>query len=227
MRRILTIVVLALVFAMPVQAQTPEATVDQTSMSGNAWEFVPEGEPGEVSIVAWAGPHSQLGEISVLVRNNSGETISNIEVKSEFRDMSGKLLGVGDVSSFEPNIVEPGGIAFGLSMGGKVSDQNADVNLRLTYDVDTNFVIGQNLEFIQSEWSGDRILGEFRNPTEKPMSVIHLSYACFDENGELINVGWGSANGDLGPGETTTFQAADDGPDSSQCERYLITGNGF
>lgn len=228
--RLVVMMFAAIIFPIGIAAQpasTPEAGNQQTSISGDAWLLVPEGEPGKVSIVAFTGPDSDLGEVSVLIRNNSNDTISNIGVKSEFRDGSGKLIGVGDVSVFEPNIVEPGGIAFGLTMGGMVSDPSIDVDLKLSYDKGEGMVIGKNLEFVYSEWTGDRIIGEFINPTSAPMSVIHLSYACFTADGEFMGVKWGSANGDLLPGETTTFQVADSDRDTSMCEHHLVTGNGF
>lgn len=230
--RAFLILLVAMMIPIAVSAQavsTPEATSTQTSVSGNAFEILEEGDPDTVAIIAYSPPNDRTDTIGVVVRNNTDDTVSDIEAVAEIRGADGKLVAVADLSEFRTVNLHPGEVALGLIMGSKVNDPTLDITFKVTFETGTSdgWLTSYDLEFIYTEWTGDRILGEFTNPSDEPMENIYLSHACFNDQGDLLGVEWGSAHGMLEPGESKAFQIGDYDPNMSACAYHLVSGHGY
>ena len=77
------------------------------------------------------------------------------------------------------------------------------------------------------------VIGILRNPHAMTIGqpVVYVNIACFDESGQLLDVGYGQANKTaVDPDATTPFEhvlpnmAA--ALETETCPRYLVTGNG-
>lgn len=210
-------------------ASTPEAENDQLSVSGNAFELLEEGEEDTVAIVAFSPPNERSDSIGAIVRNNTDGVVSDINVVAEIRDADGKLVAVADMSEFRIVNLYPGEVAVGLVLGSNINDPSLDITFKVTFEdgEDDSWLTKYDLEFLYTEWTGDRILGEFVNPSEETMDNIYLSHACFNDQGDLLGVEWGSAHGLLDPGETRAFQVGDYDPNMTNCTHHLVSGHGY
>lgn len=226
MRHFRYIALIAIAFLIPSMgfAQTPEATSDQTTATGTALDMLPPGDPDTVSVVAAVVDGD--GDFWVVVRNNTEGMVTEIELKVTVRDEAGKLVAVGNSSEVRIANLDQGEIAIGRIGGADLSQplEGLEVEFDVTWEDGENddFFPKYDLEFLEATWSGDRILGEFRNPSNVLMGNVYLAYACFDSEGNITSAGWGSAHGKLSPGDSTAFQIGR----VNECEHFVVSGYG-
>lgn len=75
-------------------------------------EALPAGEAGEVSVVAISRSEENT-TFPFIVQNQTDEAISRVEVSGRAVDSDGETLGTGSSHAVYPNVVLPGGYAFG------------------------------------------------------------------------------------------------------------------
>lgn len=221
---VLIVAMMALILPATAIAQTPESTSDQTSATGSALDILSPGEPDTVSVVAYGV--GRIGDFWVIVRNNTDGMVNSIDLKVTIRDGEGKLIAVGDLGEVRIGNLDSGEVAVGR-IGGSELDrplEGLEVVFDTTWEVgeDDGFSPTYNLEFINSEWTGDRILGEFSNPNSITVEKVYLAYACLGPDGMITSAEWGSAHGKLDQGESTAFQLNN----VSNCESYVVSGYG-
>lgn len=89
-------------------SQVETANVAGGILAGNAFEFLGDGVPGEISAVA-AGLESDT-TLLLVARNNTGEIVENIEANAT-AVRGAASIGEGITISTAPYVVEPGGVA--------------------------------------------------------------------------------------------------------------------
>lgn len=193
---------------------------------------LPDGESGELSIVAIGREESSLGistVVPVVVRNRTGRTVSDISVSGSARDTSGSLIGSGSDQGFKPAVVGPGEIAIGyvyFNTGDVPGDATFDFDVSGT-NPDDRFMSAVDLVVDEHNRTGDSVVVMLRNDTSEVVSgPISLLMMCFDSDGTPIGTeSTFTDQNDVGPGATVSgsFTFWGDPP----CERYILGGSGY
>lgn len=203
-------------------------------VTGNASPVLPAGKSGVVALVSEGARTDQSGSLPVVMRNNTSHTVARITASGTIQNASGKLIATGSDQGFMPNLVQPGGIAFGyiyfqdpsasIPPGGKVSiqlgstpaSQDAYENIRELKVENTNLTVGE---------SGKQILGQAVDQYHYRISgPIGVDVACFDKTGRVLDVDSDFASPDnLMPGQTASYTVSL----TSRCPVYLVAASGF
>jgi hypothetical protein len=201
-------------------------------VGGNAFGFIPEGEPGTLSVVAYSPPLS-YGEMYVLIKNNTGEDIVLPRVSMTARDPAGTLVGSGDVTTVNPFFVRAGGVAIGTIYTGVAypPDTTYEFTVSPTPLEEARFWSTADLDIVEAAFYQDRIVGVAENgfETEVDGPTTYL-VACFDDSGAMTGgaVGFTDA-GAIPPGTTQSFQVdlLSMNFEGRPCSAFLVAGSGF
>lgn len=197
-------------------------------IGGNALGLLPEGEPGELSVLA-VGPYDG-NVLPLVVRNNTDEDVIRIEAAAIARNPAGQLIASGGDQLFGPNLVRPGGIAIGYAYFGGIDlppDAEFEVELDATPATDDEFENIRDLEVIEASTTEGRVIGVLRNGYDEPIGgPIGANLVCFDADGDLLIHARDYLDEDeVDPGEDATFQVSPFGVDA--CPIFLVAGSGF
>jgi hypothetical protein len=201
-------------------------------VGGNAFSLLDEGEDGELAVVAigaYDGSH-----LPIVIRNNTGTAVEVIEVSAIAR-VNGELAATGSDTGISPRVVVDGGLAFGDVYFGEELPAETAFELELSAapaaedDASTRDLI---VDEVNGTEAG--VVGILSNPHEVTIGdvVIDTVIACFDEQGQLLDFGFGPADKtSIESGQTTSFEYAL--PDASRalytetCPVFLVAGHGY
>jgi hypothetical protein len=189
---------------------------------------IPEGSPGTIEVVVSGTYDGNV--IPVLVRNRTDGPVIRIEVSATARDSEGNIIATGSDQGFSPNLVQPGGIAFGyLYFDGAdlPSEVNIDV-LPVAEDAEGDFADFENIRDLTLDsvaLAGDRLVGEAINEhSETVTGPISAEAVCFDEAGKLIDHSKDFTDQEIvEPGGVLPFAIEIDEP----CSHHLVALSGF
>ena len=210
----------------PTPTKTPlssEASLEGTissAMVGNASPSIPplNNHTYQVGVL-----RQRESSVWLVVRNNSDETINNIDVDVVARDAKGAMLAVGGASGFMPVVVEPGQIAI-----GSIGFGSAKLPKDVVYEYDVKVYEGRDsdllkeLQIIEYSFIENRIVGLVQNPAPKALFVPRLDLFCFDVDGNFLGID-GNVISSVDPESTTPFQI--EYPED--CPTYLLYASGF
>jgi len=198
---------------------SPEDAIS-SAMVGDASPSIPtsNSDTYQVSVL-----RQQESGVWLIVRNNSGETINNINVDVVARDAKGTMLAVGGASGFVPVIIAPGQISighigFGSAKLPKDVDYEYDVKVYMGSDSD----LLKELQIIEHSFIENRIVGIVQNPTSKTVLAPMVNLFCFDADGNFLARD-GSVMSNVDPKSTEPFQI--EYPEN--CPTYLLYASGF
>ena len=165
---------------------------------------LPAGDPGVVAVLAATATLDDSRSLPVIVRNNTANTIGQIEVTGIARDAAGTLVGSGSSQGFEPVLVEPGEIAWGYVYFGDITGDG------ITFELSTN---GNEpgyfmpVEITELNAIGDQIIGALTNNSDSEVSgPIGVGGVCFAADGTLAGTFSAYAEqDDLAPGGIGSF----------------------
>ncbi|MDQ3692254.1 MAG: VWA domain-containing protein [Chloroflexota bacterium] len=220
-------------FAQVETTPTPEPVEAETEMetggyvAGNAFGFLDEGEPGELSVVAF-GAYEE-GDLALVIRNNTGEPVENVQVEIVGR-AGGELVATGGALGIQPFVVEDGAVTIGY---GYFSGAEYPADTEFEFDVSadpagTDEITGTR-DLIVEEVNGDEdaIIGILRNDHDDDIEGFLITAGvCFDDAGAPTEYVQDIAGGG-------TFEAGDSVPFSvstalseAPCSSFLVTGYG-
>jgi hypothetical protein len=195
-----------------------------TYVSGNAFQFIPEGTAGEVAVVTLGPVDSSFGSsrIPVVIRNNTESTVEGASVAIVARDSSNAMIAVAEASSMYPFRLPPGEIAFGEAyISNTILPPEVTFETLVTSDPEGAGCCGELLTVVSHSLLGERIVGELRNDSPEEAGYAIAQVMCF-VGGQPYGTYSGSVVGDsLAPGASGAFQV--DLYDA--CENYLIAGS--
>lgn len=208
-------------------ASPPTAGV-QTTLGGNAFPLLAPGTTEDVEVVAHGEYDGNI--IPVLIRNNSGDTVYNIEAKVEVRDASGSLIGVGESSSshaLKPGILNPGEYAIGWVFLDADVPADAEMTFKALFETEPDFMsdFSINLHFGEINWLQDKIVGEVVNPKDTAVRNVWLNALCIGPNGELLSAEIHNLDETI-PAEGVSAFQMNGGVfgDLTTCENFVISG---
>jgi hypothetical protein len=185
---------------------------------------LPDGEPGEVSIIVRADAVDSGGSVNMIVRNNTNVPIGAIDVTGTARDAAGSLVGSGSSQGFEPAVIAPGEIAFGYVFFD--SDLPADSTFEFSVsasEVDDFFLPVTVTEISNT---GDQIIGIVKNELDVEVSgPIGANVICLGPDGSILNFVRSFAEQDkLPPGGTGSFAISLYG---DECPAGIVGASGY
>ena len=195
-------------------------------------EALPKGERGEVSIVA-ISPSEFDATFPFIVHNDTDEAISRVEVSGRAVDADGETIGTGSSLATQPNVVLPGGYAFGyvyldssdreLPSGASIPEPRVDYSEepdrfenRISLDI-------ENFE----ELSNGDLTGDVVNPHDMDVGgPIGLDTVCLTADNEVSYDLTYADSDDIDAGDSTTWTLSSyrEVPD---CAVRLMTASGY
>lgn len=200
-------------------------------VGGNVFSLIPAGDSGEVSVVA-VGEADRFGNIPFVIRNNTTEDVSSVEVSVTARNSVDDLVGVANVAQVRPTFVPVGGVGFGQASFGNVSlpaDATFEFEAEAEPASDEPFTIFRDLDIVDAALFEDRIVGVAENGHEEAVDGLIFAAICFDLDGNPLSHNLGSGNSALDPGETEEFQITilSVAISGVGCPAFLVAGTGF
>ena len=197
-------------------------------IGGSALGLLPEGEAGELSVVA-TGPYDG-NVLPIVVRNNTGEDIIRITAVATARNPAGQVIGSGNDQMFSPNLVRSGGLSFGYAYFGGIElpeDTEFEIDLDSQAATDDEFENVRDLEVVEASTVEGRVVGTLENTYDVELTgPIGIDAVCFDDEGELLTHQQSySSKETVAPEETLTFQVENFQTDT--CPLFLVAGSGF
>jgi len=200
-------------------------------VGGNAFALLGEAEEGALSVVAVGlndGRH-----LPIVVQNNTGEDVERIEVSAIAR-AGGQLITTGADQGLHPNVIKDGGLAFGDVFFGEELPAEAEFEFELSAtpaaEEEANT---RDLVVEEVNGTGDGVIGILRNPHDVTVGEpnITAALACFDETGQLLDIGEGPANKQsVESDQTTPFEFGlpemSAGLETETCPVFLVAGGG-
>lgn len=192
-------------------------------------ESLPDGEPGQLSVIAQAAQLDSSGSLAVVVRNLTDEPLAGIEVTGTARDANGALVGSGSDQGLDPFVVGPGEIAFGyVYFGFEGVPEGTTFELSVSGTPLDDVYMGKiDLVITEHNRTENSVLVMLTNETDREASgPIGVQLMCFDEAGIPFETTGGYAEPDTAaPGASVS--ASIDFYRDAPCERYLVAGSGF
>lgn len=195
---------------------------------GPAVDALPEGEPGELSIIVRSEFDNDSQRLYFVLRNGTDDHLLNASVTAVARDSEGDLWATGDSLLVYPNSIEPGGVAFGYVYVDASLPEDAEFELsaQATPADEAMFEFLLDVVIISADFIDDRIVGEVRNDNDEAIGLASVEAMCFDDEGLPIGSFSGSISGDgLPSGEVGVFQISLYG--GIDCTNFLIAGFGL
>ena len=167
---------------------------------------IPQGEPGTLSVIG-AGQISEDGHVPLVARNNTGETVYEIQIAVTGSDANGVEIATADV------VISTGGLA----PGDWIFGQNAAASPGLAEA--SNFGLGVNwstdpatamfvaLDLMTAEFVDDAIVGTVVNNSDVVLGNFNLvNLACFAGPQQLTTYQLATVDAQrLNPGESAAF----------------------
>lgn len=146
---------------------------------------LPAGDPGAVSIVASGTTIDPRGSVALVVRNNTGEAVGNIEATGTARDDAGTLVGSGTSQGFQPKVVAPGEIAYGyVYFDTTLTGSAFDYDINVTAQPPDDYFVPVSVNEVNN--TGDQIIGTVANDGDTEVNgPIRVETICFDPDGSF------------------------------------------
>jgi hypothetical protein len=197
-------------------------------IGGTALGILPEGEVGELSVVA-IGPYDG-NLLPIVVRNNTGSDIIRITAVATAMNPAGQVIASGNDQTFNPNLVRSGGLAFGYAYFDGISlppDTTFEVNLGSTLATDDEFENRRDLQVVEASTLEGRVVGTLSNIYDVELTgPFSTNAVCFDEASTLLNFLQSYSSTDsVAPNETLSFQV--DNFQTGTCPLFLVAASGW
>ena len=217
----------------PEAADEPEPASDDpaahTSIYQEGVEPALDTVDGEVTVAAMAAMDDS-GSFPMIIHNGTDQAISRVEVSGAAVDADGTTVSSGSSQGFEPNLIEPGGIAIGYVYAG--FDLPANLTLdQVIVDYTTGVGSFENIFAVDAtevSVSTERVTGTISNPHDVEVSgPISVGMACLDDSGTLMAVTGSFADRDgMEAGGTSTFTLDSYGREMN-CAGLILAASGF
>ncbi|HEU5117906.1 MAG TPA: hypothetical protein VFT74_14865 [Isosphaeraceae bacterium] len=212
-------------------ASSPSPAANQpasVALSGTFKDTLPAGTQGQLAVIEFGGTIQDDGTVPVILRNNTGSAVENIEVDGSARDSAGALAGSGQSQGITPYSVGAGKVAFGY-----VYFSSDLVGRKLTFQFTASGSAPRAAPAQRdlpakevNKVAGGDIVGSTKNLTDIKLAFVGANIICFDSAQQpTFSKTGGFGNPDtLQPGQSTTFTISLYG---KPCVSFLIgvTGN--
>lgn len=208
---------------------TVQDVIDAGWLAGTALPVFEAGRKDKVDVVATGeiAPNAGGTTVQIAIRNNTADTITNIDVSGAAKDATGKIVGSGKSQGLKPTTVPAGGIALGYVYYS--SELPADSKIDFT--VSSEPLVGdsyfQDLKIDEANNMGDSITGQATNVSELTLNGPYsVEVYCFEKNGKFKDsfTTYATPDADLQPKQSVTFQTDLYG---EACPTFLVGASGY
>ncbi|MHA7154250.1 hypothetical protein [Arthrobacter sp. TMN-50] len=198
-------------------------------LAGTAEPEFDLGSDGNVDVVTSGPINSSPGgtKVPIAIRNNSGDTITGIDVTGAAKDAAGTIIGSGQSQGVNPANVPPGGIALGFVYYQSEIPADAAIDFTVASTPLEGEPYFRDLQMDQANLVGESITGQATNTSDDTINGPYgVSVYCFSEAGELLSTqgGYASPDADLGAGQSVTFEIPLFG---AECPTFLVGASGY
>lgn len=184
----------------------PDPQEGTASLTGTVTDL-PAGEPGKLDLILGGGS-AGINRVPWVVRNNTDETVTEIEVTVTVRDGTGALFSSGSTHAVAPFTVAPGEIAIGYSyIGRDTPPADATYEFHVSHNTagSTREVDIPVTEFSVRE---GQATGLIENTSTQRLRFVSAVFVCFDNDGALtFGDDTYANNSDLDAGAVSPFSA--------------------
>lgn len=195
---------------------------------------LPPGTEGEVTVAAISEPEDGTS-FPIILHNGTESAVSRIEVSGRAVGPDNATLGTGSSQSIEPNVVPPGGYAFGyvyidtseysLPAGSSIPD----LRLQFTEGLgDFENIVTLDVENFEQLPSGD-FTGDVTNPHDIEVSgPISVDSTCLTADGRILQRSDFTDGDTVTPGGSVTWTLSTYDDDTAKdCALTLVSASGF
>jgi hypothetical protein len=209
-------------------------TAGQDMLGGNAHPSYPDGDPGEIAVVA-LGPityDASGGTLPLAIRNNTKAAVSRITITGIAEDQNGTQLAVGSSQEqVQPAQLAPAALGYSY-IHFAASDPQVPPNSVYEFTIksnpaDTSAFNTASVKITKSTATADAITGVASNTTGSKLQGPYAVQAfCFDDQGNLIAAENVTATkiGDVPVGGSVNFAIPLNG---TSCANYLVGISGL
>lgn len=196
-------------------------------------QALPEGDEGEVSVVAISEPDGNTS-FPIILQNRTDQTVSRIEVTGRATGPDGASLGTGASQMVSPNVVPPDGYAFGyvyvdssemnLPEGASISDLRVDFTEGIG---GFENIVGLDVENLEELPSGD-LTGDAMNPHDEVVTgPISIGSVCLSGDERVTHSSTFAESDTVSAGESAIWTISNYSGDSPECEVRLVGSSGY
>jgi hypothetical protein len=175
---------------------------------------IPPGTPGELSIAVQGAPTGTYSStVPVVVRNNTDEALTQLEVSGPARGADGALVGTGSSQGFQPATLQPGEWAMGYVFFSNQLPPGTTVDLTATGKSPDQYTsifpdlpvkIGE-ANLVQDQYSPN-VVGILQNTSDETLFATSVMLMCFDgSTPTTARSGYPDSTADLAPGTSSSF----------------------
>lgn len=207
--------------ATPVASASPAPALPGRA-GGNAFDLIPMGEPGKISVVIIGSiPTGLFKEIPFVLRNNTNRAVQDVEVIATVRTREGRLFAVGEASVVRPYRIEPGSIGLGsLDFEGVTIPADATYEFAIQSEpvgMDS-FTLWGDMAVVSAEKVQNRIVGEARNIGEATATLVGVTVMCLSDHDIVGHYLDFIPQDSIPPGQAAAFQVIIGEP----CDKFLV-----
>ena len=227
--------------------KSPEPTTTSPSKSATPstspalWQSAqyapPVGEGGKLAVVSVGAPVSSYSstKVAVVVRNNTSDTVSQIEAVGTGRNAAGTLTGSGRSQGFAPAILKPGEWAYGFVYFSVEVPSDTTVTVTATSSkvtsgsFSTTYVVLDVKEVVSNVVRTNiAVTGILSNPsTKETVDNAQVMILCTAEDGTPLSVNTDYGDGPAAMGGGTTSFTADLYKLADACPVMTVGGGGY
>jgi hypothetical protein len=216
---ILACLVPAVAMGQATPVGTPTVTY-QTYVAGNAFDFVPKGKKGELSVVSVGKPTTSSGNVDLpfVVRNRTGGEVGGLDMQVAMKTKDGKLFAVSNLTEVAPAVVPNGEVAIGTANFRNITaPEGATFEFTITPSDHLELLAQSEMVAVTSaDFVENRVVGYAKNVGPKTFIAGPILVACFS-GGELATVVSDFLTDRIAPGAKIPFQVS-----AGQCDRFLV-----
>lgn len=195
-------------------------------------DALPEGEAGEVSVVVINASENNT-TFPFIVHNQTDEAVSRIEVSGRAVDSDDGTLGTGSSHDVSPNVVLPGGYAFGyvyvdssdhtLPSGATIPELRVDFTEGLG---SFESIVTLDIENFEELSNGD-LTGDVANPHDITVGgPIGIDTVCLTDDDSVTYNQTYADNDDVDAGDSATWTLSSY-RDTPECAVRLVSASGY
>lgn len=209
----------------PVPTPTPEVLSTAANFLVGNFDLnqLSKAEEGSATVIA-SGPINSGDDMPIIANNNTRRPIESMAGSAIVRAADGSLLGTGEIQYMFPVYVLPGGWTIGELEFNESMPLDAGFEINLTFDEITNDTFFKDVEIVEHNIVGNRLVGFLLNSSGVTLENIAVVYTCLDESLNPLNYDQSYIDQDT---VLNGQQAAFDAELEGECPRYLVAARGF
>ena len=209
----------------PVPSPTPEVLASAVNFLVSNFDLsqLPVAEEGSFVVVA-SGQINRFNVMPIIAHNNTNRVLLDTTGSVIVRAADGSLLGTGSIDTMFPVYIQPGGWIMGEIQFKESMPSDAGYEISLVYEESPYDTIFKELEIIDHNVLGRRLVGFLFNSTGLTIGNSAVVVMCLDES--LTPLSYEKSYIDqetISNGQQAAFDVELEG----SCPLYMVSARGY